>query len=62
MVFYPIGLVLTLLAGWLTMLVAVIWNSRAASRYVAAKWGKVLGMLTPIWVTVEGAENADPGK
>lgn len=58
--FVPVGLVLTFMAGWLTVLVAVIWDSRIASRYVASKWGRLIGWLTPMLVTVEGKENADP--
>jgi len=60
LVFIPLGLLLTLIAGWLTMLVAMIWNPKAANRYIAANWARLLCWLTPVWVTVEGAENADP--
>ena len=60
LVFYPVGILLTLLTGWATALVATVWNPEAASRYCAATWGKLLCWLTPVWVTVEGAENADP--
>jgi len=60
LVFYPVGFALTFIAGWLTFLVAIIWNPRIASRYVAAKWGKIIAWLTPMLVTVEGAANADP--
>jgi 1-acyl-sn-glycerol-3-phosphate acyltransferase len=60
LIFYPVGGALTLLAGWLTVLVSMIWTPRAASRYIAANWGKLLCWLTPVMVTVEGAENADP--
>ena len=62
LVFIPLGLLLTLLTGWLTMLVAVIWSPKAASRYIAANWGRLLCWLTPVWVTVEGAENVDPSR
>ena len=62
LVFYPIGFALTFLAGWLTALVSIIWNPRIAGRYVAAKWGKVIAWLTPVIVTVTGAENADPNR
>jgi len=58
--FIPVGLLLTFLTGWLTVLVAVIWNPKAASRYIAANWGKLILWLTPVWVEIEGAENADP--
>jgi len=60
LIFYPVGFMLTFLAGWLTVLVSIIWNPRIASRYVAAKWGKIIAWITPMFVTVEGAENADP--
>jgi len=62
LVFYPIGLLLTLLAGWTTVLVSMIANPRIASRYVAANWGKLMCWLTPVWVTVDGAENANADK
>jgi 1-acyl-sn-glycerol-3-phosphate acyltransferase len=62
LVFIPLGLLLTLLTGWVTVLVAMIWSPRVASRYIAANWGRLICWLTPVWVTVEGAENADPGR
>lgn len=60
LIFYPIGLTLTFLAGWLTFLVSIIWNPRVASRYVAAKWGKIIAWITPMFVKVDGADNLDP--
>ena len=62
LVFYPIGLVLTFIAGWVTVLVATIWSPEFASRHIASSWGRLLCWLTPVWVTVEGAENADPDR
>lgn len=62
LVFYPVGVLLTLTAGWLTVLVSMVWSPRAASRYIASTWGRIMCYLTPVWVTVEGAENAEPGK
>jgi 1-acyl-sn-glycerol-3-phosphate acyltransferase len=61
-IFTPIGLVLTLLTGWTTVLVSMLATPRIASRYVAANWGKMICWLTPVWVTVVGAENADSSK
>ena len=58
--FIPVGLLLTLLTGWSTMLASIIWSPSVANRYVAANWGKLILWLTPVWVEVEGAENADP--
>jgi len=62
LIFYPIGFMLTFLAGWLTVLASIIWNSRIASRYVAANWGKIIAWLTPMFVTVEGSENLDKSR
>lgn len=62
LVLIPLGLLLTLMAGWLTMLVAMITSPRIASRYIAASWGRLIVWITPVWVTVEGAENADPSR
>jgi 1-acyl-sn-glycerol-3-phosphate acyltransferase len=62
LVFAPIGLLLTFLTGWMTVLVAVLVSPRVASRYVAANWARLLCWLTPVWVTVDGAENADASK
>ena len=62
LVFYPVGGALTLITGWLTMLVSIIWSPEFASRYIAGSWGRFLCWLTPVWVTVEGAENANPDR
>jgi len=58
----PLGLLITLAAGWVTVLVAMIWSPRVASRTIAANWARLLCWMTPVGVTVEGAENADPLK
>ena len=62
LIFYPLGIVITMIAGWTTMLVATIWSPRIASRYIAANWGRVICWMTPVRVSVEGAGNADPSK
>jgi len=62
LVFIPLGLLLTFITGWATVLVSVIASPRLASRYVAASWARLICWMTPVMVTVEGAENADPGK
>lgn len=58
----PFALLFTLLCGWVTVVVAWVLSPRVASRYIAANWARVLCWLTPVGVTVEGAENADPLK
>ena len=58
----PIGLSITFIAGWVTVLVAAIWSPRVASRYIAANWAKLICWMTPVGVTVEGLENANPAR
>ena len=58
----PVGLLISFIAGWLTVLVASVFNPRVASRYIAANWGRLIGWITPMLVTVEGQQNADPDR
>lgn len=62
LIFYPLGFLITLAAGWTTVLISMIWSPRLASRHIAANWARIICWLTPVKVTVEGAENADPSK
>lgn len=59
---YPVGFLITLIFGWTTVIVAMIWSPRIASRYIASTWAKILCWLTPVKVTIEGAENAEAMK
>jgi 1-acyl-sn-glycerol-3-phosphate acyltransferase len=58
LLFLPLVVVLTLLFGFGSVLAAMVTNPHWASRHVAARWARLLARLTPIWVSVEGAENA----
>lgn len=60
LIFYPVAFLITLVAGWTTVLVAMIWNPRVASRYIAVNWARIITWMTPVKVTVEGAEHVDP--
>jgi 1-acyl-sn-glycerol-3-phosphate acyltransferase len=62
LIFMPVGLLLTLLTGWTTVLVSMIWSPRVASRYIAGNWARLICWITPVKVVIEGAENADPNK
>lgn len=58
LVFIPLVLVLTFLASTLSVLTAILVNPNWASRNIASPWAKLLALLTPISVEVQGAENA----
>jgi len=62
LIFLPIVILLTFLFSTLTIIFASLVNPEWASRVFAATWGKVLATLTPVRVTVEGAENAHQGQ
>lgn len=62
LVLMPVAAMLTLISGWMSVLVAATWNPEVAGRNVAPRWGRVICWLTPARVCVEGAENADPRK
>jgi len=59
LIFMPIAALSTLVAGSLTALFATLVNPRFASRVFAVRWARLLAWLTPMWVTVVGAGNAD---
>jgi 1-acyl-sn-glycerol-3-phosphate acyltransferase len=58
LVFLPLVAILTLLFSTLTVIFAWLVNPHFASRVFATTWARTLGFLTPIRVTVEGAEHA----
>jgi 1-acyl-sn-glycerol-3-phosphate acyltransferase len=62
LIFFPLVAILTLLFSALTIIFAGLVNPEWASRVFAATWGKVLALLTPVFVTVEGSEHAHQGQ
>jgi len=58
LIFLPVVAVLTLLFSTLTILFATLISPRFASRVFATTWARIVSLLTPMWVTVEGSENA----
>jgi len=62
LIYWPLAIILTFIAGWLVVIFAWSINPRFANRYIARSWAKLLAGLLPMPVTVEGAENADPSR
>lgn len=58
-VFVPLVILLTILFALLTALFSTLVNPRFGSRYFAVTWARLLTWLTPMAVTVKGAEHAD---
>jgi 1-acyl-sn-glycerol-3-phosphate acyltransferase len=59
LIFLPLVIILTLVFSGLTVLFSMLVNPHFASRMFAVTWARWLAWLTPISVSVEGAENAD---
>jgi 1-acyl-sn-glycerol-3-phosphate acyltransferase len=58
-VFLPIVVVLTLLFSTLTVIFSYLVNPHFASRVFGGTWARSLAYLTPIRVSIEGAEHAN---
>lgn len=56
----PFAFLWSFLCGWLAVLAAVLVSPRFASMKVGTAWARVIGWLTPMFVTVEGEEHIDP--
>lgn len=62
LVFMPLVVVLTLLASTLAVLFSILANPNWASRNIASPWARLLALLTPVVVSVTGAEHARKGQ
>lgn len=58
----PFAFLWSFLCGWAAVLAAVLVSPRFASTRVGTAWARVIGWLTPMLVTVEGAEHIEPGQ
>lgn len=59
LIYVPLLIILTLVFGSLTAIFAGLVNPHFASRVFGVTWARLGGLLTPISVTIEGAENSD---
>jgi 1-acyl-sn-glycerol-3-phosphate acyltransferase len=62
LIFFPLVLILTVVFSSLTIIFSMLVDSNFASRVFAVTWAKWLAWLTPISMTVLGAENASRGR
>ncbi len=62
LILFPFIAIWSLSCGFLAVLVAVTVSQSFSSRYVARPWARVCAWITPIFVSVEGHENARPGQ
>ncbi len=58
--FIPVAVFLTALTGWLVVIFSMAISPRFAGMRVVPLWARLLAILTPMPVTVEGARNIDP--
>ncbi len=62
LILFPFIAVFSLISGFLAVIVAMAVSQSFSSRVVARSWARICASLTPIFVSVEGAENARPGQ
>jgi len=62
LIYWPLAMILTFIAGWSVVISAWLVNPRFANRYVARNWGRIMAFLLPMRVTMAGEENADPSR
>jgi 1-acyl-sn-glycerol-3-phosphate acyltransferase len=58
----PFALVWSFLCGWAAVLAAMVISPRFASTKVGGLWARVIGWLTPMFVSIEGSEHIDPAE
>lgn len=58
----PFAFVWSFLCGWGAVLGAVLISQRFASTKIGGLWARMIGWLTPMFVSIEGAEHIDPRK
>jgi 1-acyl-sn-glycerol-3-phosphate acyltransferase len=59
LIYIPLVCILTLLAGWLVVLVSFLTGPRWVSRHLAMRWARLLSRLLPVRVEVEGREHVE---
>jgi 1-acyl-sn-glycerol-3-phosphate acyltransferase len=59
LIFVPVSIILTLLFSALTIIASALINSSFAGSTFPVIWARIVGRLTPMAVTIKGAENAD---
>jgi 1-acyl-sn-glycerol-3-phosphate acyltransferase len=57
LVYVPLVVVITLVSGWLVVLISWLVSPRFASRHIATWWARLLAYLLPMPVQVQGAEH-----
>ncbi len=60
LVFIPVAVIATLIAGTLAVFTALLVSPRAANMQIAVRWCRLLAFLAPVKIEIEGLEHADP--
>ena len=62
LVLIPLSVLFTVFAAPVAITMCLLGYKRAANVHIAANWARFIAALTPLRVTVEGAENIQPGQ
>lgn len=56
----PFAFAWSFVMGWMAVITAMLISQRFASQRVGGLWARVIGWLTPMFVSVDGEEHIDP--
>jgi len=59
LIFLPLAIVVTLLAAFVAIPLALLISPRAANLHIAVRWCRFLAFFAPVTVEVDGLEHAD---
>jgi len=59
LVYVPLAVVITVISATLAVPLALLVSPRLANLYIAATWGRLLTLLVPVRVEIEGWEHVD---
>ena len=62
LVLIPIAVIFTILAAPVAIVMCLLGYKRAANMHIAANWARLIAVLTPLRITVEGLEHVQPGQ
>jgi 1-acyl-sn-glycerol-3-phosphate acyltransferase len=62
LILIPVGFLLTLVFGTLAVIFSIVLNQKTGSFIGGAIWSRTIGLLTPMFVRIEGKENIAKSK
>lgn len=62
LVLIPVVVIFTIVAAPIAIVMCLLGYKRAANMHIAANWARLIAVLTPLRITIEGQEHIQPGQ